>query len=189
MVQTRSDAQANRKRLLDAALVVLSERGMNAEMKEIAERAGVGVGTIYRNFATKDDLLGAVLGEVVCGFRDATTAALEEPDAIQAIRTYFTLIVETIDRFGNLARAMMSGDVPACAGEHFVQLMSDTRMRQVFERGKADGVFRSDIDPVVSAAMLVGLADPMVYMAAADSRDTRTIRDSITETFLRGVCA
>jgi len=189
MVQTRSDAQANRKRLLDAALEVLSERGMNAEMKEIAERAGLGIGTIYRNFATKDDLLEAVLGEVVSGFRDATTAALEEPDAIQGIRTYFALTVETIDRFGNLARAIMSGDVPACAGERFMELLSDTRMRQVFERGSAQGVFRSDLDPVIAAAMLIGLADPPVYMVAADSRDTGTIRDSITETFLRGVCA
>lgn len=189
MVQTRSDALANRKRLLEAALVVLCERGMNAEMKEIAERAGVGIGTIYRNFSTKDDLVEAVLGEVVDGFRAATTAASEEISPVDAVRTYFRLTVETIDRFGNLARSMMSGDIPACHGQLFLEILDDTRMRTVFERGIAQGVFRADVDPVVAAAMLIGLADPLVYMVAADSRDAATIRDNMTDTFLRGVCA
>ncbi len=57
---SRSDAVANRARLIEAAHAVFSERGGQAEMKEIAERAGVGIGTIYRNFATKDDLLRAI---------------------------------------------------------------------------------------------------------------------------------
>ena len=188
MVQTRSDAQANRQRLLDAAHAVLSERGLGAEMKEIAERAGVGIGTIYRNFATKDDLVEALLGEVGAGFRGATDTAVTTEDPIQAIRTYFAITVAIVERYGGIARAMMSGAVPACAGRHFMDMVGDTRMRSVFERGIAKGVFRVDTDPVVTAAMLAGLAGPMVYMMAGDARSVAEIRDRIVESFLRSVC-
>ena len=70
----RADARANRARLVEAARAVFSERGLAAEMKEIAERAGVGVGTIYRNFPSKEDLIVAIM-------RDALATAMQEARA------------------------------------------------------------------------------------------------------------
>ena len=64
----RADARANRQRILDAALLLIAERGAGAEIKEVAERAGVGVGTIYRNFATKDDLIRGIIEEMLQRF-------------------------------------------------------------------------------------------------------------------------
>jgi AcrR family transcriptional regulator len=69
---------------LDAARDLFAERGVQAEMKDIAERAGVGVGTLYRNFATKDDLVAALIAEVVSGFEQAFEQAEREPDARKA---------------------------------------------------------------------------------------------------------
>ena len=64
----RADAERNRKRLLDAAAAVFAEHGLEASTAEIARRAGVGHGTVFRRFPTKDDLVAAIvvdrLGEI-----------------------------------------------------------------------------------------------------------------------------
>jgi len=57
----RADAERNLRRVLDAALEVFAEHGIDAPVTLIAERAGVGVATIFRRFPTKDDLLAALL--------------------------------------------------------------------------------------------------------------------------------
>jgi AcrR family transcriptional regulator len=59
----RADAERNRARILAAARELFAERGPDASMPELAERAGVGVGTVYRAFPDKDHLLGAILAE------------------------------------------------------------------------------------------------------------------------------
>src|SRR3954470_13070544 len=59
----RADAERNRSRILAAASELFAQRGLDASMPELAERAGVGVGTVYRAFPDKDHLLGAVMAE------------------------------------------------------------------------------------------------------------------------------
>ncbi len=59
----RADAERNRARILAAASELFAERGLDASMPDLAERAGVGVGTVYRAFPDKDHLLGAVMSE------------------------------------------------------------------------------------------------------------------------------
>ena len=57
----RRDAQANRERIVAAARIAFATRGIEATVEEIARRAGVGMGTLYRRFPTKEDLVDAVL--------------------------------------------------------------------------------------------------------------------------------
>src|SRR5262245_57438158 len=57
----RADARRNRQRVLEAAEEVLSRAGVSARMEEIAQQAGVGVGTVYRNFQTKEALIAAIM--------------------------------------------------------------------------------------------------------------------------------
>lgn len=59
----RRDAAANRRRLLDAARVVFAERGIDAGVEEVAQVAGLGVGTLYRRFPTKDALIAELVHE------------------------------------------------------------------------------------------------------------------------------
>ena len=61
--QLRADAQRNRQRLLDAAQTLFRERGLDVGVAEIAEAAGVGRGTLFRNFASKEDLIAAIVAE------------------------------------------------------------------------------------------------------------------------------
>src|SRR3954470_2748207 len=80
----RADARRNRAAIVKAARKVFSERGQDAQMDDIAGRAKVGVGTIYRHFPTKDALLEELVRD---GFRELATlvlAALERPDPWEA---------------------------------------------------------------------------------------------------------
>ncbi len=77
----RADAERNRRRLLDAAAAVFGERGLDVGVAEIAQRAGIGHGTLFRNFPTKEDLIAAI---VVDQMNDAAARGrelLEAPDA------------------------------------------------------------------------------------------------------------
>lgn len=73
---TRSDATRNRGRLLDAAAELIAERGSDIDVREIARRAEVGMGTLYRHFPTKDALLEAALEHVFTRWAQQARAAL-----------------------------------------------------------------------------------------------------------------
>jgi AcrR family transcriptional regulator len=76
----RADAERNRSRILAAASALFAERGLDASMPELAERAGVGVGTVYRAFPAKDHLLGAVMAERLRWLAGEIEAATEADD-------------------------------------------------------------------------------------------------------------
>ena len=82
--RTRADAVRNYERVVAAAAEVLAEKGSEAGVPEIAARAGVGKGTVYRCFPTKDHLISAVVAERLRGFTDSARAAAQRPDAWEA---------------------------------------------------------------------------------------------------------
>ncbi len=84
----RRDAQANRERLVAAALDAFAEGGVDVPMDEVARRAGVGVGTIYRNFPAKDDLVDAVLEDAIDRLVAILERALALDDAWEGFRLY-----------------------------------------------------------------------------------------------------
>jgi AcrR family transcriptional regulator len=81
----RADARRNRERILEAARKAFAERGSDVQMDEIAQLAGVGVGTLYRHFPTKEDLVFALVGEAVQAFVESARQALTRSDAWEAI--------------------------------------------------------------------------------------------------------
>jgi AcrR family transcriptional regulator len=76
----RSDARRNRESILAAAREVFSKYGMEAQMDEIARRAGVGVGTLYRHFPTKDELVGELIDIKLSDFAIRARAKFEEDE-------------------------------------------------------------------------------------------------------------
>lgn len=79
----RRDAARNQQLVTDAARFVLAEHGLDASMELIAARAGVGIGTVYRNFPTKDALIDELIRDIFDDLIAAATAARAEVDGLE----------------------------------------------------------------------------------------------------------
>ena len=82
----RADARRNRERVMEAARGAFAQAGADLPMEEIARRAGVGIGTVYRHFPNKEALLDALLAEQLALFAERTRTALAKDDAWEAFR-------------------------------------------------------------------------------------------------------
>ncbi|AWW41745.1 TetR/AcrR family transcriptional regulator [Streptomyces cadmiisoli] len=76
----RADAERNRRQIVEAARAVFAERGLDVPLEEIAERAGVGIGTLYRRFPGRGDLVSAVFAVKLRDYVTAAEKALQAPD-------------------------------------------------------------------------------------------------------------
>src|SRR5919198_3513697 len=139
----RADAERNRARILAAASDLFAERGLDASMPELAERAGVGVGTLYREFPDKDHLLGAVIAERLRWLASQIETAAESDDPWAA----FTDVVwkgaalHVKDRaFHQCMRAAI--DLPEVREARGRTLDAFQRL---IDRAQSAGVMRSDV--------------------------------------------
>jgi AcrR family transcriptional regulator len=187
----RADARANRARLVEAARAVFSERGLAAEMKEIAERAGVGVGTIYRNFPSKDDLILAIMRDALAtGIQEAQLAeAMDDP--IDALRALLASGLAMIERYGWLVEAILSGQFRPnrqmkAEPEHHEFLR---RFERPIQRAVDQGRLRADLNVPVAAAMLAGTITPWSHQYLLAGRTPEQAAETIMASFLRGARA
>src|SRR5947209_2599848 len=84
----RADARRNRERLLAAAELTFTERGPDASLEEVARRAGVGIGTLYRHFPTRRALVEAVLADQIDALQKQAEALLDSPTPGDAFATW-----------------------------------------------------------------------------------------------------
>ncbi|MFG1706815.1 TetR/AcrR family transcriptional regulator [Nonomuraea sp. M3C6] len=112
----RADAQRNRARVLEAAEVVLARDGLSASMREIAELAGVGVGTIYRQFPTKEALYQAIVVDRMQRLAERAGELAAAADPGVAFFDYFTTIVEDSTVKKVLVDALAAAGIDAKAG-------------------------------------------------------------------------
>ncbi|WP_431953882.1 TetR/AcrR family transcriptional regulator [Nocardia lijiangensis] len=107
----RADARRNEKTLLDAAAAAFVSSGVDAPVRDIAARAGVGVGTIYRHFPTRADLIVAVYRHQVEACAEAGPALLADSKTPHAALTrWINLFVDFLVTKHGLAEALQSGD-------------------------------------------------------------------------------
>ncbi|MFF3746242.1 TetR/AcrR family transcriptional regulator [Streptomyces kronopolitis] len=105
----RADALRNRQTLLDAAAAVFVTSGVDAPIRAIAARAGVGMGTIYRHFPTRADLVVAVYRHQVDTCAEAGPSLLTDADSpLTALRQWVDLFVDFLVTKHGLANAMQS---------------------------------------------------------------------------------
>ena len=153
----RADARRNRQRLLDAALQVYAERGADdASLDEIARRAGVGIGTLYRHFPTRQALLEAVYRDQVeelC----AVARELDGEAPEQALERWLRALMAFATTKKNLSSALMSGP-----NKSEVATSCSTMVREAAAKLLADaqrtGQVRSDVDVVDVLRMSHALA-------------------------------
>lgn len=90
----RADAQRNRESIIEAADVAFRESGLDVSVAEIARRAGVGSGTLFRNFPTKDDLIRAIIQAHLDAWLETINRAIDAEDAEAAFEEFFDLAVQ-----------------------------------------------------------------------------------------------
>lgn len=144
----RADAVRNRTAILQAARQLVSEQGAEVAMGEIARAAGVAVGTLYRHFPNKADLLAAVVSEYVEALADAAQGAWERveegrSDAAQELLDFLERALEMI------ARSHAAKSVARALGAEVEYTEPETRateaLGRLIEQGRASGRLRADL--------------------------------------------
>jgi AcrR family transcriptional regulator len=138
-VSLRADAQRNLDRLLEAASECFAEQGVDVSVDEIARRAGVGHGTVFRRFPSKDALLSAVVVRLVRELTAAAESAVDEPEAGAAFEGFFRRAVELYAR----NRALVEG-FEKCVETEEVAAMEVAVGRLVWRAQRA-GALRRDV--------------------------------------------
>lgn len=153
--RTRKDALENRDRVLDAATELVRSDGEKVPMARIAERAGVGVGTVYRHFATREDLLGALVHRSFgLAVENAAAAAAHRGSALEGVRLFLLATLRDRERF---VLPLHGGPLIFTPATRQLQADVRTALRTLIERGRAAGELRADLAPedlIVAASLL-----------------------------------
>ena len=152
----RADARRNRERILEAARTAFAESGRDVQMDEVAGLAGVGVGTLYRHFPTKEDLVLELVGESVQGYLESARQALTREDAWEAVEW---LVRETA---ANMARNRGLRDAMSVIefGDENPWQADEVRRHAgaVLERARDAGAIEADITVDDWQALMCGLS-------------------------------
>jgi AcrR family transcriptional regulator len=170
----RSDAAANRERILAAARIAVRRDGETVPMATIADEAGVGIGTLYRHYPTRPALLADLtLRSFQLVLQNARAAALSGEPAPAALEQFFE---RTITARNELILPLHGG--PVIHDGKIVALQTEIRnlLEQVLARGRRDGTVRPDatpIDIIITGAML---AQPLPHTGDWDQLARRQAR-------------
>jgi AcrR family transcriptional regulator len=160
----RADAERNRERLLEAARTLFAERGLDVSMDDIARAAGVGVGTAYRRFRSRDEIVEALFDERLEQMQARAKAAEEDPDAWHALVEFFTGSLRAQARDRGFKQLLFS----SAEGREKVRRMRAQVvpvMERIVARAKEAGQLREDVD-VVDFTVLSFMVGAAVDFAA-----------------------
>jgi AcrR family transcriptional regulator len=159
----RADARRNRERVLKAARAVFAEQGIDAQIDDVAKRAKVGVGTVYRHFPTKEALVDALVRERFEEIADYAQEALERGDAWEG---FCELIWRAAER--NAAdRAFCEVVAFTDQGRVVEETGLGSSTRKLITRAQAQGKMRADATEFDVEIMMCGAGSVMRTMVTA----------------------
>ncbi|MDF0529705.1 helix-turn-helix domain containing protein [Tsukamurella sp. 8F] len=142
----RADAARNRKRIVGAARELFAERGLEVTLDDVAVRAGVGVGTVYRRFANRDELIEAVFVHHIQEVTERITTEIENAEPWDAVVLLLTAVGEFIADDRGLATMLTSVDHEASALAEAKNTV-ETLVLSVYSRAEEAGVLRPELVP------------------------------------------
>jgi AcrR family transcriptional regulator len=189
-MELRTDARANHDRIVRAATEAFAERGLGVEMKEIADRAGVAIGTIYRHFPSKEDLIAAIAHTMLAEITECIGAANAAPNPIDGLTQLIRDNLTGLVRFGWLPSAFVGGELPRVHLEQIHAEMKTSgiqhRFTPLIERAVREGYLRPDLDIDIAASLLEGAIVPWNCAALLAGRSPQAVADEIMRLFLHG---
>ena len=178
----RADAVRNRERLLEAAKAVFSAGGADATLEAVAREAGLGIGTLYRHFPTRESLFEAVYRREVDQLADLAEQLKATPDPCEALRQWLRANVEFVATKKGMSATLAlaaynTSDLAACSFERLTSSVGS-----LLDRAAREGVIRTDISPEDVLRALVG----MCYMH--DQPGWQASVTKLLDVFVDGMC-
>jgi AcrR family transcriptional regulator len=143
--RVRADARRNIDTLLQTAMAVFATSGVDAPVREIAEKAGVGVGTIYRHFPQRSDLVAAVFRREIDACADAAPVLAAENEPGEALARWIQRYVDFIAAKRGLAKALHSGDPAFDTLPAYFKQRLEPALRTLLKSAISAGHVRPDI--------------------------------------------
>ncbi|WP_214325587.1 TetR/AcrR family transcriptional regulator [Nonomuraea sediminis] len=150
----RADAARNRAKILDAAEAVFAEHGITASTEEVARIAGVGIGTVFRHFPTKESLVEAVFAGIVQGFVDQARRLCDAEDPGRALFDFLEGMVEVSATKAAYADAVAAAEDALAEGRRELPRALDT----LLTRAQQAGVVRRDVSMPELLALTAAVA-------------------------------
>ncbi|MEH0400714.1 TetR/AcrR family transcriptional regulator [[Kitasatospora] papulosa] len=154
----RADARRNREKILSAAVRVFAEEGLEAHLERIAKEAGVGSGTLYRNFPTREALIEAAYRNELSRLCEAASELLAAMPPREALRAWMGRFIDYATAKLGMAEALRavvdSGVNPYAHSRELIM----TALTSLMDAARAAGAIRSDVSPAVMFAALTGVA-------------------------------
>ena len=160
----RADAARNRARLLDVATEVFTTRGVGVPTEEIARAAGVGVGTLFRHFPTKEALLEAVMVRRLEAIATRTAQLAAELEPADAFFACFRLIVEQSAGKNEFARALAAAGVDAHVALQASSEVIQAQLARLLDGAQRAGAVRPELGLPELIALLVGTSVTMEHL-------------------------
>jgi AcrR family transcriptional regulator len=188
----RKDAQRNLERVLQAAHELFAERGPDVTMEEVARRAGVGVGTIYRRFPSKEHLFAAVSHAACLDARHCLqSAAQAERDPIGKLRALVFVQYQRCEEQAALLDARpAAAPGPGTLDQQDLYTALHNLLRQVIAEGQRNGAIRQ-ADPAVLAALCLELLSPRAFqnLARTVGGEPEAVAEHVVRFVLGGLSA
>ena len=162
----RADAVRNRGRILKAAQKAFAEHGLDVPLEDVAERAGVGIATVYRRFPTRDDLIAACFEHRLEEYARAAEEALQAPDGWSGFRSYVERIcgMQAADRG---LKDVLTRTLPDAKALEAHRARGYELSVRLIERAQAEGTLRSDLVPEDLVLLLMANAGVVQGMGSA----------------------
>jgi AcrR family transcriptional regulator len=156
----RADALRNHARILTAARDVFVERGPSAPLEEIASRAGVGIGTLYRRFADRGSLMRAVVLDALAQTRGSAEQALaEEPDSFEALTRYMHTVIDL--RISAVIPLLLDKVDLEDRELRPAREASAAAVQEIIDSAHADGTLPEDVTFADIGMLLIRLSRPL----------------------------
>ena len=155
----RTDAQRNRERILEVAKQAFTRSGADTSLDDVAKRAGVGPGTLYRHFPTREELLKAVYRNSLESLATAGDKFAETMPPVEALRAWLLLFVDAI-----AAKQIIAPALNTLVGDHkkvfeVSYALVHEAIRKLVNRAVKSGEIRKDLDAMDLLRALVGVSN------------------------------
>jgi AcrR family transcriptional regulator len=158
----RADAERNRERILEAAAEVFASQGLDATLHDVADRAGVGVGTVYRRFPDKEALIEALFEDKLRQVIDLAEFELAQPDPWEALVGFLRSVAE-LQACNRGLQEVLHGTVYMQQGVTAARNVLLPMIKTLLERAQAAGSLRKDIATADIPVILLMLSSLALY--------------------------